>query len=274
MDVAGLIWLIIYEHMASLTPHQIEAATALGWPAQDEATIAGWRVFSGLGPVGRVNSCWPLAFDGADVEAAIDQVEAHYCTKLLPPQFKLIVDGAAPADLYDRLVVRGYQTISHVAVMTANSDLSPPQHAVSITPTVTDAFAAVVTETSPTPIDGQERVDILRRVPTPSAFGAISVDGQMVAVGLATFTGQSAGIAAMRTKPAHRKKGYARSILRAIAADARVAGAGTLWLQVETDNVPAVALYESEGFEVVYHYKTMRRSTAVDTHHSAPNHSA
>jgi N-acetylglutamate synthase len=158
--------------------------------------------------------------------------------------------------------------------MTANSALSPPQHAVSITPTVTQAFAAVVTETSPTPIDGQERVDILHRVPNPSAFGAISVDGQMVAVGLATFTGQSAGIAAMRTKPSHRKQGYARSILRAVAAKARVAGAGTLWLQVETDNAPAVALYRSEGFEVVYHYQTMRLSTAVDTHNSAPNHSA
>jgi N-acetylglutamate synthase len=241
-----------------LTPHQIEAATALGWPAQDETNIAGWRVFSGLGPVGRVNSCWPLAFDGTDVETAIDQVEAHYRAKMLPPQFKLIVEGAAPVDLYDRLIARGYQTISHVAVMTADSALSPPQHDVLIAPTVTEAFAAVVTETSPTPIDGQERIDILRRVPNPSAFGSISVDGQMVAVGLATFTGQSAGIAAMRTKSAHRKQGYARSILRAVAANARVAGAGTLWLQVETENVPAVALYEREGFEVVYHYKTMR----------------
>jgi N-acetylglutamate synthase len=255
-----------------MTPYQIEAATALGWPAQDETVIAGWRVFSGLGPVGRVNSCWPLAFDGDDVEAAIDQVEAHYRAKRLPPQFKLIVDGAMPLDLYNRLIARSYQTISQVAVMTADSSLSPPQHDVTITSAISEAFAAVVTETSPTPIDGQERVDILRRVPNPSAFGAISVDGQIVAVGLATFTGQSAGIAAMRTKPAHRKKGYARSILRAVAADARAAGAGTLWLQVETDNVPAMALYQCEGFEVVYHYKTMRHSTAVDTHHSAPNH--
>jgi hypothetical protein len=110
IDVAGLIWLIIYKHMPDLPPRQIEAATALGWPAQDETNIAGWRVFSGLGPVGRVNSCWPLVFDGDDVEAAIDQVEAHYRAKMLPPQFKLIVNDAAPAGLYDRLIARGYQT--------------------------------------------------------------------------------------------------------------------------------------------------------------------
>jgi N-acetylglutamate synthase len=258
VDGRGLIWLIICEHMANLTPHQIEAATALGWPAQDEANIAGWRVFSGLGPVGRVNSCWPLAFVGDDVDAAIDQVEAHYRAKSLPPQFKLIVDCEVPAGLSGRLIARGYQTTSHVAVMTAYRDLLSPQHNVLISPCVTDAFADVVTETSPTPLDGQERADILRRVPNPSAFGSVSVNGELVAVGLATFTGDSAGIAAMRTTPSHRQKGYARSILRAVARAARAAGATTLWLQVETDNLPAVRLYESEGFGVDYHYKTMR----------------
>jgi N-acetylglutamate synthase len=241
-----------------MTPYQVEAATALGWPAQDETTIAGWRVFSGLGPVGRVNSCWPLAFDGNEVEAAIDLVEAHYRAKSLSPQFKLIVDGAAPADLYKRLMARGYQTASDVAVMTNTKPLPAPLHTVAITPCVTQAFAAVVTETSPSAIDGQERVDILRRVPNPSAFGSIAIDGDLVAVGLATFTGASAGIAAMRTKPEHRQRGFARSILRAVSSKARDAGATTLWLQVETDNMAAVRLYRSEGFDVAYHYKTMR----------------
>jgi N-acetylglutamate synthase len=234
-----------------MTPHQIEAATAIGWPA-------GWRVFSGLGPVGRVNSCWPLAFDGDDVNAAIDQVEAHYRSRSLPPQFKLIVDGGSPTDLFDHLIARGYKTVSHVAVMTTSKSLPAPSHKVAISQEVTNAFAAVVIETSPNAIDGQERVDILRRVPNPSAFGSIAIDGDLVAVGLATFTGTSAGIAAMRTKPEHRQRGYARSILRAVADGAHQAGANMLWLQVETDNHAAARLYESEGFDVAYHYETMR----------------
>lgn len=241
-----------------MTPHQIEAATALGWPAQDEFHIAGWRVFTGLGPVGRVNSCWPLDFDGSDVEAAIDRVETRYRSKDLPSQFKLIVDGAAPPDLYQRLIRRGYHTASHVAVMTHSGDMPSPTHNVTITSAVTDAFAAVVTQTSPTPLDGQERLDILGRVPNPSAFGEIIIEGELVAIGLASFTGQSAGIASMRTKPEFRQCGYARSILRAVSNKARDAGARTLWLQVETDNLAALALYESEGFGGAYHYKTMR----------------
>ena len=203
-----------------MTLHEIEAATARGWPAQDETNIAGWRVFSGLGSVGRVNSCWPLEFDGSNSEAAIDQVEAHYLAKALRPQFKLIVDGAAPADLYQLLIRRGYHAASHVAVMTLNRALPPPSHPVLIAPHVTCAFAAMVTQTSPTRSDGQERVDILSRVPNPSAFGEITIDGELVAVGLATFTGRSAGIASMRTKPEFRQLGYARSILRAVSARA------------------------------------------------------
>jgi N-acetylglutamate synthase len=241
-----------------MTPHQIEAATALGWPAQDEVTIAGWRVFAGLGPVGRVNSCWPLAFDGGDVETAIDQVEVFYRSKGLAPQFKAIVGGARPLDLRERLAQRGYQRASHVAVMTLGIALEPPMHDVAISPFVTKAVADVVTQTSPTALDGQERNDILARIPNPSAFGSIVVNGDIAAVGLATFTGESAGIAAMRTKPEHRQKGYAQSILRAVGRAARLSGATTLWLQVETDNAPANRLYRGEGFQVAYHYETLR----------------
>jgi N-acetylglutamate synthase len=241
-----------------LTPHQIEAATAIGWPAQSETNIAGWRVFSGLGPVGRVNSCWPLNFHGDDGEAAIDAVEAHYRALGLPPQFKLIVDGTNPPDLYERLVARGYTQASHVAVMITTTGLARPKHEVAISPTVTQDIIDVINQTSPSDLDARERAEILGRVPNPSAFGSIDIDGAMAAVGLATFTGQSAGIAAMRTKPDHRQRGYARSILRAVGHRAFEAGAVLLWLQVETDNVPARRLYESEGFSTLYHYKTMR----------------
>lgn len=241
-----------------MKPHQIEAATALGWPAQSETNIAGWRVFSGLGPVGRVNSCWPLSFDGSDIETAIDAVETHYRAKGLPPQFKLIVDGESPAGLYERLMARGYHTHSHVAVMACAQALPTPSHDVVVTPHVTPAMHKLVMATSLTPLDGQERCEIMSRVPNPSAFGAIAIEGTLAAIGLACIAGETAGIAAMRTLPEHRQRGYARSILRTVAASAFDAGARLLWLQVETDNIPATALYENEGFETLYHYNTLR----------------
>lgn len=239
--------------------HRIEHATAQGWPAAREDTIDGWAVYSGLGYVGRTNSCWPLSYDGHKVEASIDAVEAHYRALGLAPQFKLVTESTDPGDLSERLARRGYRLVSHVAVMTFEGALAEPEHEVELSPYVTDDFIKVVSETSHSGGDGQERVEILRRVPNPSAFGIIRQQGQLAAAGLCSFAGESAGIAAMRTQASFRNRGLARSILRAVAGKAFAAGYRLFWLQVETNNDPALHLYRSEGFEAAYTYQTVRR---------------
>jgi N-acetylglutamate synthase len=244
-----------------MTPLEIEIATAIGWPARHEACIAGWRVFTGLGSVGRVNSTWPLEFDGSDVERAIDAVEAHYLAKGLFPQFKLASGLTKPSDLSERLVKRNYIVKNKTLVMTCENSLKPPKQFVHISQDANDQFTEVIDETSTDLNDARERSDILTRLPLHSAFGMIENDGKAAAVGLATFTGSSAGIASMRTRLQFRKRGYARSILRAVAATARQSGARTLWLQVEADNAAAIALYKAEGFSTIYSYQTWRCAT-------------
>ncbi len=238
--------------------HQIEQATALGWPAARMDIIDGWQVFSGLGFVGRTNSCWPLSYGGGSVEASIDQVEAYYRALSLAPQFKLVTDGTDPLDLSDRLAWRGYRIASQVAVMTREGPMAAPEHVVDIEPKVTADFIQIVSETSHSGGDGQERVDILGRVPNPSAFGIVRLNGALAAAGLCTFAGDSAGIAAMRTQADYRNRGLARSILRAVMGRAYEAGYRLFWLQVETNNAPALHLYESEGFATAYQYQTLR----------------
>ncbi len=236
----------------------IEYATARGWPAARMDRIDGWHVFSGLGYVGRTNSCWPLAYEGRSVEASIDQVEAHYRALGLASQFKLVTDGAEPLDLSDRLARRGYRVVSQVAVMTREGPMAAPEHVVDIEPKVTADFIQIVSETSHSGGDGQERVDILGRVPNPSAFGIIRQDGALAAAGLCSFAGDSAGIAAMRTQADYRNRGLARSILRAIIGRAYKTGYRLFWLQVETNNAPALHLYQNEGFATAYQYQTLR----------------
>jgi N-acetylglutamate synthase len=244
-----------------MTPFEIETATALTWPAAKEVDVAGWRVFLGAGHVGRTNSCWPLTFSGDDVDQAILDVEALYRANNLVPQFKIAEAICAPRDLKERLLQRGYVVKNETAVMTSTTDFAPPSHKVSLQAQAIDRFISVITETSPNQMDGDERAQILARVPSASAFGHIALDGDVVAVGVAVFAGMSAGIASMRTKQPYRQRGLARSVLRAVARQARSAGAQTLWLQVETDNFPAINLYKSEGFELAYSYTTLRSAT-------------
>ena len=237
---------------------RIEQATARGWPAARMDRIVGWDVVSGLGYVGRTNSCWPLTYEGSSVECSIDQVEAHYHALGLTPQFKLVTYGTDPLDLSDRLARRGYRVVSQVAVMTREGPMAAPEHLVDLEPKVTADFIQIVSETSHSGGDGQERVDILSRVPNPSAFGIVRLNGALAAAGLCTFAGDSAGIAAMRTQTDFRNQGLARSILRAVTGRAYEAGYRLFWLQVETNNAPALHLYESEGFATAYQYQTVR----------------
>ena len=48
--------------------------------------------------------------------------------------------------------------------------------------------------------------------------------------------------------PRHRRQGLARSLLRHLLSRARVAGAGSAFLEVRFSNGAAQALYRSEGF--------------------------
>lgn len=75
-----------------------------------------------------------------------------------------------------------------------------------------------------------------------------------VAVGLMVVSGGWGGIAAMYTHPSHRRRGLGARILTHLLSEGAARGAGKAFLQVVESNRPAVALYESFGFETVTAY--------------------
>src|SRR5207244_8767855 len=74
-----------------------------------------------------------------------------------------------------------------------------------------------------------------------------------IAVGRAAAHGCRVAITSMATLPEARRRGCARSILRALAGWARERDAA-LCLAVEATNTPARTLYEGVGFAPVYAY--------------------
>ncbi len=65
--------------------------------------------------------------------------------------------------------------------------------------------------------------------------------------------------------PAHQGRGVGRALLRGLLAAADEQHA-TVFLEVRTDNEPARALYESEGFAVVGIRKRYYRPSGADAH--------
>ena len=79
---------------------------------------------------------------------------------------------------------------------------------------------------------------------TPGAFAFALADGFI----LVRQAADEAEILTLAVRPAARRQGLGRALVRAAAAHAAQKGAQSLFLEVATTNGPACALYEKEGF--------------------------
>jgi ribosomal protein S18 acetylase RimI-like enzyme len=70
----------------------------------------------------------------------------------------------------------------------------------------------------------------------------------VMARGEAGVDGDWLGIHNLVVQPAYRRRGLAKAVLGELLAWGAERGAGTVWLHVQTDNEPALALYASLGF--------------------------
>lgn len=103
---------------------------------------------------------------------------------------------------------------------------------------------------------------IARLLAMPGAFGFTVEDGAGGEAGddpdalpaglvLARVGGGEAEILSIGVAPPARGAGLGHRLLKAVAIHAAAAGAGSLFLEVAEDNLPALALYERFGFHTV-----------------------
>ena len=109
---------------------------------------------------------------------------------------------------------------------------------------------------------GQDRQPPVMRTVLMSApaqaFASIrGDDGEVLAIGRLSIADGWAGITAVEVTQARRRAGLGMALTSAICAEAAARGAGQVFLQVETDNIPARTLYERCGFRYShrYHYR-------------------
>lgn len=238
---------------------EIEAAAGRAWPAARTAPLAGWLLRAGPTATRRENSVRTLDFSGGmTLDDAIAAATAWYAGLGRPACFQLN-PASRPASLDDRLAALGYRMTDASTVL-----LRP----LATLPAAPDG---VVLEGRPTALamqavadpfrDGAERAAraaLFARIRHPLAFAVAVVGDEPVAGGLCVVDGPLAGLAAMRTAAFARRRGHGRAVLDRLLLWAARMGAETAWLQVETDNAPARALYRKAGFRRLhdYHYRT------------------
>ncbi|SDL87104.1 Acetyltransferase (GNAT) family protein [Nonomuraea maritima] len=222
------------------------------WPAYEQRPHDGWLLRYAGGVTKRANSV--LAVDQpSDLDGAIRAAEAFYAERGQRCVFS-IGPGVMPG-LDEELGRRGYAEVDPTYLMTRSQGAGHPC-----------AVGAVRIEERPWDgwletwwaVDGRfsDGLSVAERVCTgvPAWYAAYEEDGRVLSVGRGVPQGDTLGIYCMATLPEARRKGLARTILRALT---RHAGVGSAYLVVTEKNTAAQKLYRSEGFEITtgYHYR-------------------
>ncbi|MEU8109726.1 GNAT family N-acetyltransferase [Nonomuraea muscovyensis] len=222
------------------------------WPAYEQRRHGGWILRYAGGVTKRANSV--LAPDvPADLDAAVGVAEDFYASRGQRCVFS--VGSRTAPELDAALEARGYALVDPTVVMVGSGEMPEPGHQVRVEdhpwPEWLETWWAV---------DGRygDGLAAAERICTgvPARYAAVEEDGVPLAVGRGVPQGDTLGVYCMATLPHARRRGLARSVLRALV---RHSGARSAYLVTTAPNLAAQALYRAEGFEVRggYHYRVL-----------------
>jgi ribosomal protein S18 acetylase RimI-like enzyme len=250
----------------------LERAAALHWRGTTEDRLGEWLLRAAEGFTGRANSALPLGAPGMPLREAVDAVIGWYRGRDLPPMIVVplpigdgdpVAEGDSPAREIDRhLTERRWLTRPGPAfVMVADLPLGSPldgvaegtRHQVDREPD--DAWLALYH------YRGQDRQPpVIRQLLSSApeqAFASIRAENEVLAIARISIGGGWAGLTAVEVRHDQRRRGLGAAITASACRFAEAAGLTKVFLQVETDNAAALALYERCGFRYShrYHYR-------------------
>jgi len=238
---------------------ELDALCARAWPSFEREECGGWIFRSAAGFSLRSNSVWAADLQGGmTVEERISRAEAFYAARNLPARFQ-ISPATRPARLEAALIRRGYSFHTTTDVMIARDPTPSPSMRIELTPLPSETWRQVMLDSAHDSADAHGRLAIVHRIGLPRAHATAWVDGRAAAIGLGVADGNWLGVFAMRTHPDYRRRGLARAIVATLREWAAARAANVAYLQVESDNAAAIALYSGLGFARAYAYRYCTR---------------
>jgi N-acetylglutamate synthase len=235
----------------------IERAAAEHWRGTEEEWLGSWLFRAAEGFTGRANSALALGDPGVPLDDALDKMMAWYDARGVPPM--IAVPMPETSELDHQLARRSWPVRPGLAlVMTADlADVPTPPQGVELHVTgEPDAeWLRVYGQRGQAGLP-QVQMKVLMSAPS-QAFVSIRDDGKAVAVGRLSLSDGWAGITAVAVDSEYRRRGLGTAITLGICAEGAARGAGKVFLQAQSGNDPAIALYERCGFTFShrYHYR-------------------
>ncbi|MCO5090121.1 GNAT family N-acetyltransferase [Bosea sp. (in: a-proteobacteria)] len=227
------------------------------WPALSTLVVGDWVLRFANGYSGRANSATPLN-PGAELDAEmLDLIEELYRADGLAPCIRLtpLVAQATRA----AVLARGYRvkdrSFGQIAPVSGFAVCETPEWQIDARPSP-EWCAGVAALQSGAKTHAGNLAAIVEKIRLPAAFASWLVEGEPVAFGLSVAERGMAEIGLICVHPDHRGHGHGRSIVAGLMGWAGAMGCRDAYLQVETGNAVALALYAGLGFRSLYEYET------------------
>jgi len=208
------------------------------WPRVERTPLGDWELRHDPAPVGRprkrANSCLAIGDPGIPLVEAAERVRSFYGERDRP----VLVQVEADSDVDRGLQQLGWTPVSGDAALLLGS-LARARRLIAASP-----YAVSLVE------DG------------PRAESRCVVDEEVIGTAEAAYDGDWLGLHSLEVDPAHRRTGVATALVARLLEFGAEKGCLTVWLHVELDNAPALAMYEQLGLAV---HHTCRYLTAPET---------
>ena len=243
-----------------ITPTKSESASVIeslekiaqqNWMPEKIEEIGSWQLRSNRGFSFRANSTLPLGgkgfgAPGIELNQAISKVIDFYTDLDQPAIFQIL--PSIHQELERSIKALGFRSKGEVRFETMRID----------SPLIYDLKdLQLLTSDYPTDdwfsLHGDDETAAELMLRTPSKYLHLYEQSELVATSRAAFTEDWAGISRVRVRQEKQGQGFGRKIMLATLNEINNNGLENAFLQVESENVNALAIYHSLGFSL-HHY--------------------
>ncbi|WP_405795050.1 GNAT family N-acetyltransferase [Streptomyces sp. NBC_01506] len=244
---------------------ELARVTARAWQPVEREALGEWELRASGGFTRRANSALPLGDPGMPLDGALARVRRWYDLRGLPAYIQTATGAEGTQEqLCAELEARGWRrevtAEVRVGALAPLADGPPGNGPASAAPVRLDRACdeAWLRRYQRSGEPGPHVLRVLSAGPCVWFASVAGDDGVPAAIGRCVVDGRWAGFMAVEVAPARRRQGLAGSVMRALARRALDEGASAAWLQVESDNDAARALYDGMGFATHHRYHHFR----------------
>ncbi len=236
---------------------ELEQVAANAWIAHDTELLGGWLLRANNGVTRRANSVLPMGAPVLPLGEAIEKVIGFFKERNLIPRFQM-TEASKPIELDRDLSEHGFSVGLQVELHTAAiNHLVKKESTIDVLTSnnITDSWMSVYSESSGFDASTMEtRKDLMNRTSLHKVFVTAKIDREPVGVGFGVVEDKWLGLFNVAVHPLMRGKGVAQAVNTAIAKWGHQRNARSAYLQLESENLPALKLYNKLGFHHVYTY--------------------